>query len=162
MSEETAVDFALAVYREDEQWQVNALPPRLADDLDGFVKALRQQPSEGVTLGMLSVAEDFFVIVRPLGSQVRLLLSDVTSAAQWPIARQVLDELGLPAPEGDDLEQVQPAGDLDIVADLGVSAMEMGALCDDLDLYPDEMLGDIADRLGFGDQLERALDASIR
>ena len=28
--------------------------------------------------------------------------------------------------------------------------MDMGALLDDYELYPDEMLGDIAARLGFG------------
>jgi len=32
-----------------------------------------------------------------------------------------------------------------------MNAMELGALCDDLDLYPDEMLGTIAARLGFGE-----------
>ena len=31
-----------------------------------------------------------------------------------------------------------------------MGAMDMGALLDDLDLYPDELLGDIAARLGFG------------
>jgi hypothetical protein len=31
-----------------------------------------------------------------------------------------------------------------------MGAMDMGALLDDYELYPDEMLGDIASRLGFG------------
>ena len=45
--------------------------------------------------------------------------------------------------------------------DLGLAAMELGALCDDLDLYPDELLGDIANRLGFGRQFDELLDAAM-
>ena len=57
-------------------------------------------------------------------------------------------------PDGDD-DDPQPAGDLDIVSDLGMAALELGVLCDDDDLYPDEILGDVATRLGFGDAFER-------
>ena len=47
-----------------------------------------------------------------------------------------------------------------IVADLGMAAMEMGALCDDFDLYPDEMLAKIAERLGCGTAFTHAVDAA--
>jgi hypothetical protein len=40
-----------------------------------------------------------------------------------------------------------------------MSAMDLGALCDDIDLYPDEMLGEIADKLGFGPQFREAVDS---
>jgi hypothetical protein len=33
----------------------------------------------------------------------------------------------------------------------------MGALLDDVELYPDEMLADIAGRLGFGSQYDQAV-----
>ena len=36
--------------------------------------------------------------------------------------------------------------------------MELAALCDDLDLYPDEMLGSVASRLGFGEAFQAAVD----
>ena len=49
---------------------------------------------------------------------------------------------------------MQPAGDLDIFADLGVAAMEVSAVCGDLELYPDEMLAQIASRIGFGPQFD--------
>ena len=54
---------------------------------------------------------------------------------------------------------MQPAGDLDIFADIGVAAMEVSAVCGDLDLYPDEMLAQIAARIGFGPQFDRAVEA---
>jgi putative tRNA adenosine deaminase-associated protein len=142
------VDFALVAYREEGDWQLQELDPDNAADLDGFATELRRYPGDGGSLGLVSIDEDFFLLVRVLGAEMRLLLSDVTAATDWPIARSVVDHLELPLP--DDEEDQEPAGDLGIVADLGMGAMDMGALLDDYDLYPDEMLGDIASRLGFG------------
>ena len=142
------VDFALVAYREDSVWQLQELDPKKAADLDAFATELRRYPGEAGTLGLVSIDEDFFLMVRVLGAEVRILLSDVTAATDWPIARSVVDRLELPLP--DDEEEQEPAGDLAIVADLGMGAMDMGALLDDYELFPDEMLGDIATRLGFG------------
>lgn len=161
MPEETLVDFAVVAYREDDQWQVASLPPRAAEDLEAFVHALRQQPSEGVSLGLCSYGDDFFLAVRPHGDEVRLLLSDATAAGEWPIARQAMDLLDEPGPEDDDLEHVQPVGDLGIFADLGMSPMELAAVCGDLELYPDEMLGQIAARIGFGQQFDQAVESDL-
>ncbi|MDX6296882.1 MAG: hypothetical protein QOI51_739 [Nocardioidaceae bacterium] len=152
-----AIDFAFAAYREDGVWQVTALPPRAATELTVLLHALGQLPSDAGTLGMVSVDEDFFVLIRVSGNQVRLLLSDVGAATESPLALAVVDHLELPHPDDDD-DQIQPAGDLALVADLGLPAMELGALCDDLDLYPDEVLSDIARRLGFGREFNEALD----
>ena len=38
-----------------------------------------------------------------------------------------------------------------------MGAMDMGALLDDYDLYPDEMLADIATRVGFGAQFDEVV-----
>lgn len=152
-----AIDFAFAACREDGSWQVTTLPPRAATDLKVLIQALGQIPSDAGTLGMVSVDEDFFLLVRVMGAQTRLLLSDVGAATESPLAHAVVDHLELPQPDDDD-DQIQPAGDLALVADLGLSAMELGALCDDLDLYPDETLSDIARRIGFGREFDEALD----
>ena len=153
MSQETeanaqGVDFAVVAYREEGVWQVEEVESEKAADLDDFAHELRRYPGDGGSLGLVSVDEDFFLMVRVLGAQTRILLSDVTAATDWPIARSVVDHLDLPLP--DDEEDPEPAGDLGIVADLGLGAMDMGALLDDVDLYPDEMLSDIAAKLGFG------------
>ncbi|MGA8209421.1 MAG: tRNA adenosine deaminase-associated protein, partial [Nocardioidaceae bacterium] len=145
----------LVAYREEGVWQVQEVADTLAADLDGFAVQLRRYPGDGGSLGLVSVDEDFFVLVRVLGTEVRLLLSDVTAATDWPIARSVVDHLDLPIPDDD--EEQEPAGDLSIVADLGMGAMDMGALLDDVELFPDEMLGDIASRLGFGREFDEAV-----
>lgn len=142
------VDFVLVAYREEGVWQLEELSPDTVTDLDTFAAELRRWPGDAGALGMTSVDEDFFVLLRVLGPTTKVLLSDVTAANDWPVARSVLEHLGLPSPEDDD-EQV-PAGDLGVVADLGLDAMAMGALLDDFELYPDEVLGEIATKLGFG------------
>ena len=161
MPEDTLVDFAVVAFREDGRWQVGSLPHRAAEDLSALLAAVRQQPTEGAMLALCSYGDDFFLVVRPEGSEVRLLVSDVTASGEWPIARAALALVGEPAPEDDDFEHVAPAGDLDIFADLGVDSMELSAVCSDLELYPDEMLGQIAARIGFGPQFNRLVEDDL-
>ena len=149
---EDDVDFAVAAYRDDGEWQLVELHPSVAEDLENLTDALGRFPSDVGVLGMVSMDDDFFVLVRKVGTQVRMLLSDVTAAKDWPLAGGVADLVDVPDPDDDD---PRPAGDLDIISDLGMAALELGVLCDDDDLYPDEILGDVATRLGFGDKFER-------
>jgi len=153
--QQDGVDFALAAYREDGLWQVQELAHDVLADVDALSHALRRFPGDGGALGMIAVDEDFFVIVRVAGSHTRVLLSDFTAADEWELAASVVGFLGLPEPEEDD--EQQPAGDLDLLGDLGMHAMDMGVLLDDFDLYPDEMLSDIARRLGFGSLFDEAV-----
>jgi putative tRNA adenosine deaminase-associated protein len=89
-----------------------------------------------------------------------MMLSDVTAAEAWDLARQVVDHLGIDAPLDGDSE-IWPAGDIAIFADLGLDEMELGALVGDLDAYADEMLLSVADRLGFADVYDRAVETAI-
>jgi putative tRNA adenosine deaminase-associated protein len=124
-------------------------------DVETLSHALRRFPGDGGAVGMIAIDEDFFLIVRVAGSDARVLLSDVTAADEWELAASAIDFLGLPPPEDED-EQV-PAGDLDLLGDLGMQAMDMGVLVDDFDLYPDEMLSEVARRLGFGPLFDEAV-----
>lgn len=150
------IDFVISAYREDGQWQVESLPTHYADSLDGLVSTLRRLPADAGAIAFVSVDEDFFVAVRVAGPDVRVFLSDVTAATDWPIAREVLERLDLPLPDDDD--PAQPAGDTTILADLGVEPMELAAVCDDIDSYPDEMVVALAEDIGIGPLVERALD----
>jgi putative tRNA adenosine deaminase-associated protein len=150
------VDFALAAYREEGVWQVQELAHDVLTDVETLAHALRRFPGDHGAVGMVAIDEDFFLIARVAGAQTRVLLSDVTAAAaEWELAISAVEFLGLPPAEDDD-EQV-PAGDLDLLADLGMSAMDMGVLLDDLELYPDETLSEVARRLGFGAQFDDAV-----
>jgi putative tRNA adenosine deaminase-associated protein len=159
VAEDTLVDFAVVVFREDGQWQVGSLPHRAATDLPALLHAVRQQPSEGPTIAICSYGDDFFLVIRPDGDDVRLMISDATAAGDWPVAREALDLVDEPQPEDD--EAAAPAGDLDIFADLGIDSMELVAMCSDLEAYPDEILGQVAARLGFGPQFESVVDDDL-
>jgi putative tRNA adenosine deaminase-associated protein len=149
------IDFALAAYREEGVWQVQELVHDTLGDVEALAHALRRFPGDGGAVGLVAVDEDFFVIVRVAGPSTRVLLSDITASDEWELAGSVVDFLGLPPPEDDD-EQA-PAGDLDLLGDLGLPAMDMAMLLDDLDLYPDETLSEVARRIGFGEAFDDAV-----
>lgn len=149
------VDFALAAYREEGVWTVQELAHDVLGDIDTLSHALRRFPGDGGAVGMVAIDEDFFLIVRVAGSSTRVLLSDITAADEWELAASAIAFMGLPEPEDED-DQV-PAGDLDLLGDLGMHAMDLGVLLDDFDLYPDEMLSDVARRLGFGELFDDAV-----
>lgn len=152
-----SVDFALAAFRDDGEWQVQDIASPAFESVESLSHALRRLPGDRGAVALVAVDEDFFVIVRVDGPSTRVLLSDITAAEEWELAQSALEFLGLPPFDdlGDD--DVAPAGDLDLLGDLGLPAMEMGVLLDDDDLFPDEMLSDVARVLGFGELFDDAV-----
>ena len=146
---EDDVDFVVAAYRDEGVWTAVELPPRLGEDFDGLVEALGRFPSDVGVLGLASVNDDFFVIVRRSGEHVRVLLSDSTASWDWSLAADLASSIDAPK-----TDEAAPVGDLEIVSDLGLSSVELALLCDDDNLYPDEALADLAEQLGFADAFE--------
>jgi putative tRNA adenosine deaminase-associated protein len=149
---------AVAAYRDGNQWHCAPLPPGVLDNLGVLMGALRSQPPEGGPFVAANVDDEFFLIARARGGgHIDLLLSDLTAAVEYPLAEQVLERLGEEPPDEDELDEVWPLGDLDLFDDLGLGEDEMGVIVDDLDAYAEEMLDEIMDRLGLGDQYDAAL-----
>jgi putative tRNA adenosine deaminase-associated protein len=153
--------FAVAVYREGGRWDCALLPPAVLENLDTCVAVLRQQPPEGGPVALVDVADEFFVALRlgPSGD-LRVLLSDVTAAEEFDLARQALELTGGDGDDDEpaDPEEVWPAGDLGIFSDLGLDERGLGLILDDVDLWADEMLSAVADRIGVGAAFARLLD----
>lgn len=147
------LDFAVAAYVDGGDWHVAEMIPEHLTDLPALVAALRRFPGEAGALGMIAVDEDFFVIVRVDAHETRALLSDVTAATDWEFAASVLEFLGLPLP-ADDEEYAEPAGDLELLGDLGVDAVALAELLDDEEAFPDEQLSEVARMLGFGERFD--------
>ena len=99
-------DFAVIVYREEDRWEADCLPATVTADLGDFVQALRRQPSMGGTIGFAGVGDDFWAAVRVVGEDVSLFLSDLTTAVDYPLARQVLEALGIPVPSDHELDRL--------------------------------------------------------
>lgn len=146
------IDFAVLAYREDGVWQLEELDDDVLEDVEDIAEELQRWPGEFGAVALIAVDEDFAVLVRTVGDEVSALVTDVTAATEWPLARSVVDLLDLPVPEDDD--EPDPAGDPGLLADLGISAMTLAALLDDDDLYPDELLSEIAGKLGFGERFD--------
>lgn len=152
---EDDIDFVVAAYREDGQATVTPLDLDLANDLDSFINHLRRIPGEAGALGMVSIASEMFALVRVRGRHVQVLLSDLIAAADWPIARDIVDYLGVDLPEED--EDGYPVGDLDILADAGLPDFELESLAGDYDADTAEVLEQIATKVKFGPQFVRAV-----
>lgn len=143
--------YAIAAFHEAGEWRCEQLPPSVLDNLGVLLQALRSQPPEGGPIVIALVENEFFLIARQDGAHINLMLSDLTAAVEYPLAAQVLDRLGEEPPDDDELDEIWPIGDLDLLDDLGLSEDEMEALVDDIDAYPDEMLDEIVDRIGISD-----------
>ena len=151
--------FAVAVYREGGRWDCALLPPAVLDDLDTCVAvaapaAVRGRPDRAGRRRRRVLRR-----APARAGRVRVLLSDITAAEEFTIARQALDRAGGDLDEApSDPEEVWPAGDLGIFRDLGLDERELGLILDDVDLWADEMLSAIADRIGVGAEFARVLD----
>ncbi len=156
--DDALVDFAVAAFQEDGHWDAVGLPPHVAESLDAFLSALHQQVSEGPTIGLVGLGDEYFVAARPVGARVRLFLSDAAAAVDDRIAGDVVDRID---PAADPRELAEgPFGDQDIFADLGLDSLDLAFVCERLQREPElglrEAVGGIASRLGFGEQFAHA------
>ncbi len=147
------LDIAVAAWHEDGRWTLGLLPD--PTDIAQIITSLKSQQTNGGAIALISIDEEFFILIRVLGSHISLFLSDSTCALDYPVAEELLEIADLPTPEDD--EDANPIGHIEILSDLGMSGMEIAALCDDAELFPDEQLEAIANRLGFGDQFAELL-----
>lgn len=149
------IDFAVAMYREDGAPIVTALAASMANDLDELIAHLRRLPGDAGALGAVSIAGEFFVLCRVRGRTVQVLLNDAVAANDWPIARDVIDFLGVELPDPDD--DMEIAGDLGILADQGVSEFDMDNIAGELDEDSDQLVRQIVKQLKFSPQFDKAI-----
>lgn len=147
------LDIAVAAWHEDGRWTLGILPD--PTDIAQIITSLKSQQTNGGAIALISIDEEFFILIRVLGSHISLFLSDSSCAFDYPVAEELLEIADLPMPEEDD--DANPIGHIEILSDLGMNGMEISALCDDPELFPDEQLEAIANRLGFGDQFAELL-----
>ena len=152
---EDDVDLIVALYREDGQAVALSLDFDLVNDLDALITQLRRFPGDAGAVALVSIASEVFVIVRARGKHVQVFCSDAVAATDWPLARDVVDFLGLEVPDDDD--ESAPAGDLDILADVGLQEFELEAMAEDLDEDSATLVERIANRIKFGPEFAKAL-----
>jgi putative tRNA adenosine deaminase-associated protein len=154
---EDDVDFIMALYREDGTPVVTPLEIDLANDLDDLIAHLQRLPGDNGASALVSISGEFFAAVRVRGRHVHVVLSDVYSAENWSLARDIIDFLGVEVPDDDDEDGL--VGDLDLFADQGLSEMDLEAICADWDEDSDTLALQIADEIHFGPQARKVADA---
>lgn len=155
---------AIAVTHSRNGWFCELMSASALRHLASAEHELEHLPGPGVAaVGFLDVDDEFLIIVRPGPDGTRLLLSDATAAVDYPIAAEALGQLGLQVPDldPDELDDVEPwpEGDLSLLADLGLGGPELSVILATHDLYADEQLETIAERLGFAREFVAVMEA---
>ena len=151
-----SADFGCIAWHEDGIW--DATPLASTRDIGLIIDALKNQQTNGGALALIAIEDEFVIIARALGDQMQMMISDVTYALDYEVAAELVEVLDLEFPQDED--ESQPGGDIDLLSDLGLGEMELLSILDDSELYPDEQLEAIANRLGFGEQFNQVIESN--
>lgn len=152
--------FAVRVSSVAGRWRCELLAAD--DELPALERALGEPGATGWPGPFVLVVDSrlcFVVLRHGPGGMVRALISDATFQ-EWLLAAEVVERYGIPVETGatiddafDDAGQGWPGGDLDVLADAGLPAEDLTRLLESDELWADEMVLAIAERLGFADEL---------
>jgi putative tRNA adenosine deaminase-associated protein len=154
--------WAVRVSRPGGRWRVELLAADAGDELPVFERALGEPGAGGWPPPFVVVVDSrlYFVVLRHgPGGMVRALISDATMQ-EWVLGAEVVERYGIAVDsEGafDDDETGWPGGDLDVFADDGLPAAQLRPIVTADDLWADEMVAEVAGRLGFADELAAAV-----
>ena len=154
--------FAVRVSRRGPRWQVELLAQDAGDELPVLERALGEDRGGEWPAPFVVVVDSglYFVVLRHgPGGMVRALISDATMQ-EWLLAAEVVERYGIAVDTDgafDDDESGWPGGDLDVFADDGLPHDELRRIVTADDLWADEMVGRIAERLGFAGELAEAV-----
>ena len=123
-----SADVGVLAWHEDGRWNVQTLDD--PGDISEVLDALKSKRVNGGTFALIAIDDEFFIVARTLGALTQMTEDD---------------------------DESQPGGDVDLLADHGMSAMELETLSADEELFPDEQIEAIAWRLGFGEQFSELL-----
>ena len=118
------VDFAVAAWHESDTWNLEILSDPY--NLGSIINELRSHQTNGGALGLIAIDEEFFILIRVLGSQISLFISDVTCALDYEVANEFLELADLPIPELDDALALPPTAVLNET--LKVKALNVAAI----------------------------------
>jgi putative tRNA adenosine deaminase-associated protein len=178
--------FAAAAVRGPKGWAATEVDLSGVADLDEVADRLRDvDPDADVSLLFVESDDTYLVILRlDEGEDLRIFGSDSVFADESRLGALLLGEVETPAvrledaeelarqaeaseeQESDDAERaeagqpdVDPVGDSALLADLGVSARQLLAVCSHDGLLPADMTAELCQAIGCGDELEELREA---
>ena len=147
--------FAVRAARTGDRWAVELL----ADDATTELPVLEGALSgdwPGPFVFVVDTRLYFVALTHGPGGMVRSMISD-GGLPEFLLAAETMERYGIEGVEVDaDDESEHPAGDLDLFTDAGLPRAELEQILT-ADLWADEMVVEIARRLGFADELAAAV-----
>jgi putative tRNA adenosine deaminase-associated protein len=175
--------FAAAVARDTKGWTAAELDLDGAADIDEIADRLRDvDPEAPVTLLFVESDDAYLVILRlDDGEDLRVFGSDSVFAEESRVGALLLGGIEDPAIEVDDVvvvpedleadstdedeeirspdPDVEPVGDADLLADLGVGAPRLLELCAQEGMLPADITAELCQTIGCGDEVEELREA---
>ena len=173
--------FAAAVARGKNGWTASEVELAGAADIEEIVDRLRDaEPDAELSLLFVEGDDQYLVILRlDEGEDLRVFGSDSAYADESRLGALLLADVETPALEIDDLAapesgagddddeddrpaadpDADPVGDVEILADLGISSHRLLALCGLEGMMPSDVTAEICQKLGCGDELEELREA---
>jgi putative tRNA adenosine deaminase-associated protein len=152
--------FAAALVRPRRGWLAAELDLDEIENAEAAADLLREvEPDADLALTFVEADDEFLVILRlDGGDELRVFGSDAGFADVSRVGAALLEDLedaDVPdAGDEDDPELMgRPVGDADLLADLGVSARDLLALCAHEGLLPSDVMLEISRKIGCADAL---------
>jgi putative tRNA adenosine deaminase-associated protein len=170
--------FAAAAVRGTDGWTAAEIDLSAAADIEEVADLMRDVDADAqVSLLFVESDETYLVILRlDEGEDLRVFGSDSTFAEESRLGALLLGDVEEPALEIDDVigeveaaeadeedaddepdgvdPDVEPVGDPDLLADLGVPAKRLLELCAREGMLPPDVTAEICQTIGCGDQME--------
>jgi putative tRNA adenosine deaminase-associated protein len=151
--------FAAAFVRTADGWsgaEIDLTDVEIADDVGDLVQEALSLNGDELALLCVEVEDEWFAIVRYDGdAEPRCFISDIQSGGTDSLGEMFTELAGVaPDKDGSDLG-IRPAGDLDLLQDLGLGPDELLELSMEEGVLPADTLSVIAERLTFADELDR-------
>ncbi|HEX6969506.1 MAG TPA: tRNA adenosine deaminase-associated protein [Micromonosporaceae bacterium] len=170
--------FAAAAVRNSTGWAAAEVDLSGVTDLEDVADRLRDvDPDAEVSLLFVESDDVYLVILRlDEGEDLRVFGSDSAFADESRLGAVLLDDLKPPPmdfdeadgeaqPGDEDVQRgvieagIEPVGDADLLADLGVSAQRLLALCAQEGMLPADVIAEVCQAIGCGDEVEELREA---
>ncbi|TMS00433.1 tRNA adenosine deaminase-associated protein [Nonomuraea basaltis] len=151
--------FSAAFVRTSDGWsgaEVDLSHAEIVDDFGDAVLETLGLTGDELALLCVEVEDEWFAIARYRGEEEpRVFLSDAHAVVSDSLGELFAEFAGVvPDKESNGLG-VRPAGDFELLSDLGVSSEELLELSMEEGMLPADILSVLAERLSFADELDR-------
>ncbi|WP_344170161.1 tRNA adenosine deaminase-associated protein [Pilimelia columellifera] len=170
--------FAAAAVRHHDKWSAAELSLSGVSDVEDVVDRLRDvAPDADLSLLFVESDDSYLVVLRlDEGEDLRVFGSDSIFAAESRLGALLLGDIEAPALEIEEPSEapavvdeepapraiepdVDPVGDADLLADLGVNSHRLLELCATEGLLPADVTAEVTLRIGCADEVEELREA---